>query len=149
MTNFEFYCQSIEPYPLLTKEEENKLSKIIQKGKKQIDKDKAIQKLIEGNLRLVIRAALDYYNRFSNVRKYVDVMDLISEGNIVIMRAAKTFNSKKGKFSTFALSIMENHFKRIIDLCRFIRIPSGHFKYWKRVEELKKKRGKNLNSEQM
>jgi RNA polymerase sigma factor (sigma-70 family) len=147
LTSFESYCQSIRKHPLLTQEDENRLSGIIQTSKNQKEIDKAIQELIEGNLRLVVKISLSHFNRFSHIKRYVDIMDLISEGNIAMMRATARFNSKKGKFSTFAGQIIENHLHKIIDLCRFIHIPSGHFKYWKKIDELKKKYGQYISEE--
>ena len=62
------------------------------------EKDKeAARLLILSNLKLVVKIALGYYNTYMNVR------DLIQEGNIGLMQAVQKYNPYKGtKFSTYA-----------------------------------------------
>ena len=57
----------------------------------------AARRLILSNLKLVVKIALGYYNTYLNVR------DLIQEGNIGLMQAVRKYNPYKGtKFSTYA-----------------------------------------------
>ena len=61
------------------------------------DKD-AAQELVMSNLRLVVKIALQYYNT------YLNVLDLIQEGNLGMLHAVKRYNPYKGsKFSSYAV----------------------------------------------
>jgi RNA polymerase sigma-32 factor len=87
------YLAEVSRHPLLTREEEKDLAEKIFKYK---DKD-AARTLVLSNLKLVVKIALGYYNTYMNVR------DLIQEGNIGLMQAVKKYNPYKGtKFSTYA-----------------------------------------------
>ncbi len=88
------YIWEVNQYPLLTKEEEEYLIKRI-KGLKD---EKAAKKLLMAHLRLVVKIAFEYYNKY-----YVSLFDLIQEGNLGIIAAVKKFDpSKKARFSTYA-----------------------------------------------
>jgi RNA polymerase sigma-32 factor len=87
------YLTEVSRHPLLTREEEKSLAEKVFKYK---DKD-AARTLVLSNLKLVVKIALGYYNAYMNVR------DLIQEGNIGLMQAVKKYNPYKGtKFSTYA-----------------------------------------------
>jgi RNA polymerase sigma-32 factor len=87
------YLTEISRYPLLSRAEEKTLAEKVFKDK---DRD-AARKLVVSNLKLVVKIALGYYNTYMNVR------DLIQEGNIGLMQAVKKYNPYKGtKFSTYA-----------------------------------------------
>ncbi len=87
------YLTEISRHPLLTRQEERELAeKVYEHGDKQ-----AARTLVLSNLKLVVKIALGYYNTYMNVR------DLIQEGNIGLMQAVKKYNPYKGtKFSTYA-----------------------------------------------
>ena len=90
---FKTYLAEVSKYPLLTREEEFEISKLIYDDK---DRD-AAQKLVMSNLKLVVKIALEYYNT------YLSVLDLIQEGNVGLLHAVKKFNPYKGtRFSTYA-----------------------------------------------
>ncbi len=87
------YLAEVSRYPLLSREEEKALAERVYKNK---DKE-AARTLILSNLKLVVKIALGYYNTYMNVR------DLVQEGNIGLMQAVKKYNPYKGtKFSTYA-----------------------------------------------
>jgi RNA polymerase sigma-32 factor len=87
------YLTEISRYPLLTRAEEIRLA---EKAYKYNDKEAARQ-IILSNLKLVVKIALGYYNTYLNVR------DLIQEGNIGLMQAVRKYNPYKGtRFSTYA-----------------------------------------------
>jgi RNA polymerase sigma-32 factor len=87
------YLAEVSRHPLLTREEERSLAEKVFRDK---DKD-AARTLVLSNLKLVVKIALGYYNTYMNVR------DLIQEGNIGLMQAVKKYNPYKGtKFSTYA-----------------------------------------------
>jgi RNA polymerase primary sigma factor len=80
-----------EKFPILSEEEELELARRIQRGDK-----KAYDELVSAYLRLVVSTAKNYLGRG------VSLSDLISEGNIGLMRAVEKYDLKKGKFSTYA-----------------------------------------------
>ncbi len=112
------YLRNIGKIPLLTAEEEALIALDI-KSKDKKKKNIAIQKLINGNLRLVVSIAKKYIGRG------LSFLDLIQEGNIGLMRAAERFDYSKGyKFSTYATWWVQQSITRaIIDKARLIRLP--------------------------
>ncbi len=87
------YLTEVSRYPLLSREQEKTLAELVFREK---DKE-AARTIILSNLKLVVKIALGYYNTYMNVR------DLIQEGNIGLMQAVKKYNPYKGtKFSTYA-----------------------------------------------
>jgi RNA polymerase primary sigma factor len=87
------YLREISRIPLLTREEEIRLGKLARKGDQ-----KAIQKLVEANLRFVVKVA----NRFSGAGP--SLLDLINEGNIGLLQAAKRFDPERNvKFISYAV----------------------------------------------
>ncbi len=86
------YLKDVQKKKLLTYEEEKELAEGIKKGDK-----KARNRLIEGNLRLVIKIAKKYMGRG------LHLIDLIEEGNIGLIRAVDKFEPVKNcRFSTYA-----------------------------------------------
>ncbi len=86
------YFSQIKRTPLLTFEEELELSQRIQKGD-----EIARQKLIEANLRLVVKISKAY------TTPDVSFMDIIQEGNLGLIKAASKYDYKKNlRFSTYA-----------------------------------------------
>ena len=109
------YLKEIGRYPLLSAEEERALT-----IRFQDDGDMAAkQKLIESNLRFVVSIAKKY------VGYGLDLMDLIQEGNLGLMKAIDKFDYHRGtRITTYAFSwIRQNIFRAIADTGRTIRIP--------------------------
>lgn len=108
------YLHDIGKVPLLTFEEEKELAILIENGDQA-----ARDKLIESNLRLVVSIAKKY------VRRGLLFEDLVSEGNLGLMRAVEKFDYRKGyKFSTYATWWIKQGIQRAIaDQGRTIRIP--------------------------
>jgi RNA polymerase primary sigma factor len=87
------YLKEIAKIPLLTVEEERELGRRVQIG----DKD-ALQKLTESNLRFVIKIAKKYR------KSGLPFLDLINEGNIGLMEAARRFDPNRGvRFTSYAV----------------------------------------------
>ncbi len=109
------FLNEIKRFPLLSKEEENKLGKEIANGNEWAPK-----KLAEHNLRLVVSIAKRYLGRG------MQFLDLIQEGNLGLMKAAQKFDYKKGyKFSTYATGWIRQAISRAIaDHAKTIRIPA-------------------------
>jgi len=108
------YLKEIGKVPLLTSDEEVALAIKMEKG------DQAAKaKLAEANLRLVVSIAKRYVGRG------MQLLDLIQEGNLGLMKAVEKFDYKKGyKFSTYATWWIRQAITRAIaDQARTIRIP--------------------------
>lgn len=118
------YTKSIDNFPRISKEEEIELSKIIIGN--EAGKDKAIEKLVLSNLRLVLKHAITYYNILSKTEYEMSLMDLISEGNIGLYDAAMTFDSSKSGFSNHATWHIKKKLFAFKMSNRFIRIPTHH-----------------------
>lgn len=112
------YLKEIGKYPLLTTEEEIALAKQIAEGTPE-EQAAAKKKLSEANLRLVVSIAKRYVGRG------MQFLDLIQEGNLGLIKAAKKFDYTKGyKFSTYATWWVRQAITRAIaDQARTIRIP--------------------------
>ena len=108
------YFNQIKNIPLLTFEEELELSKRIQRGD-----EAARHRLIEANLRLVIKIARLYYT------PDVAFMDLIQEGNVGLMYAAGKYDHQKQvRFSTYASWWIRQSISRFLsNKRRIIRLP--------------------------
>ena len=87
------YLSEVSRYHVLSRDEEFEVSKRIYEKK---DKN-AVQKLVMSNLKLVVKIALEYYST------YINILDLIQEGNVGLLHAVKKYNPYKGtKFSTYS-----------------------------------------------
>lgn len=108
------YMQEIGQISLLTREEEVVLASLIKKGDEE-----ARSKMIKSNLRLVVKIAHDY-NNFG-----LPLLDLISEGNIGLIKAVERFDPKKGgKLSTYAAWWIKQSIKRALaNQGKTIRLP--------------------------
>jgi RNA polymerase primary sigma factor len=108
------YMREIGEVALLTLEEETKLAKRIKRGDAA-----AREHMIKANLRLVVKIARDYENYG------LPLLDLISEGNIGLMKAVERFDPEKGaKLSTYAAWWIKQAIKRALaDQGKTIRLP--------------------------
>ena len=109
------YLREIGQTKLLTPLEEIELAARIKKGDK-----KARDLMIRANLRLVVKIAHDY------ARYGLPLLDLISEGNIGLMKAVERFDPKKGgKLSTYAAWWIKQGIKRALaNQSKTIRLPA-------------------------
>lgn len=110
----QIYLSEIGFSPLLTPEEEVYFARLVQKGD-----PKARAKMIESNLRLVVKIARRYYNRG------LEFLDLIEEGNLGLLRAVEKFDPERGfRFSTYATWWIRQTIERaIMNQTRTIRLP--------------------------
>lgn len=108
------YLNEIGASPLLTAEEEVYFARLAQQG------DEAARKrMIESNLRLVVKIARRYMNRG------LAFLDLIEEGNLGLIRAVEKFDPERGfRFSTYATWWIRQTIERaIMNQTRTIRLP--------------------------
>jgi len=109
------YLREIGRIPLLTRDQEIQLARRIQQGDKN-----ARKQMIEANLRLVVKIACDYESLG------LPLLDLISEGNIGLVKAVDKFDPSRGvKFSTYAAWWIKQSIKRALaNQSRTIRLPN-------------------------
>lgn len=108
------YLKEISRYPLLSQEQETALLKALSEtGDIEIAK-----KLVMHNLRLVVKIAMEYRKAYQNV------MDLIQEGNIGLMKAVSKYDGTKGaKLSYYASWWIKSYIlKFILDNFRLVKI---------------------------
>jgi RNA polymerase primary sigma factor len=111
----QLFFNEMRKYPLLTKEEEIELAQAVERG----DLD-AKEKLINSNLRLVVSNARRY------MRQDLNLLDLIQEGILGLIRASEKFDWRKGyKFSTYATFWIRQAIQRALESKeRTIRVPN-------------------------
>lgn len=119
------YLNRLTKVPLLTPEEEANLTRAVQKGD-----ERARQRLIESNMRLVINIAKTYRSRS------IPLEDLIQEGAIGLMQAAERFDPGKGfRFSTYATHWIRQAIGRAIDnKSKAIRLPAHVSQSLRKIE---------------
>jgi len=87
------YLSQLSKHRVLSPEEERALTRLVYKSQNR----DAAERLAISNLRLVVKIAMSYYNT------YLNILDLIQEGNVGLLHAVKKYNPYKGtKFSTYA-----------------------------------------------
>lgn len=110
----QLYLNEIGFVPLLTADEEKYYARLTQKGD-----ESARKRMIESNLRLVVKIARRYLHRG------LSLLDLIEEGNLGLMRAVEKFDPERGfRFSTYATWWIRQTIERaIMNQSRTIRLP--------------------------
>jgi RNA polymerase nonessential primary-like sigma factor len=108
------YLDEIGISPLLTADEEKMYARRAQRGD-----ESARQRMIESNLRLVVKIARRYINRG------LPFLDLIEEGNLGLIHAVKKFDPERGfRFSTYATWWIRQTIERgIMNQSRTVRLP--------------------------
>jgi len=110
----QLYLNEIGFSPLLTPEEEVYFARLARKGE-----ESGRKRMIESNLRLVVKIARRYVNRG------LTLLDLIEEGNLGLIRAVEKFDPERGfRFSTYATWWIRQTVERgIMNQTRTIRLP--------------------------
>ncbi|MDE2761852.1 MAG: RNA polymerase sigma factor RpoD/SigA [Gemmatimonadota bacterium] len=108
------YLREISRYPLLDREEEVRLAQGIRRGEEE-----ALNKLVRSNLRFVVTVSKKYQNQG------VPLSDLINEGNLGLIRAARKFDETKGiKFISYAVWwIRQAILQALAEQGRIVRVP--------------------------
>lgn len=130
------YLKDISRFPLLSAEEEKECVTLSQKGDM-----KAREKLINSNLRFVVKIAKKYRN------KGIPFADLISEGNIGLAIAAERFDVQKNvRFISYAVWwIKQTILKAISEKSHLIRLPVNRMNELSQIEDvLHSQKNKNI-----
>jgi len=108
------YLRDISAYPLISREDEVDLARLIRVGDQE-----ALDKLVRSNLRFVVSVAKKYQNQG------VSLSDLINEGNLGLIRAAHKFDETKGiKFISYAVWwIRQAILQALAEQSRIVRVP--------------------------
>ena len=127
------YLAEVSRHHVLTREEELELAeKVFTKRNRA-----AAEKLVLSNLKLVVKIALEYYN------SYLNILDLIQEGNVGLVHAVKKYNPHKGtKFSTYASFWIRAYIlKHIMDSWSIVKVGTtqSQRKLFYRLNKEKKK----------
>lgn len=136
------YLKQIGKFPLLSHYQEKKLIKAYFDGKKpdanyveRVGSEIAKQKILKSNLRLVVSIARKYGSRG------LDLVDLIQEGNVGLIKSLDKFDYKLGyRFSTYATWwIRQSITKAIVEKSRIIRLPSSIQEAMNKIKKAKEK----------
>jgi RNA polymerase primary sigma factor len=157
MDSFGVYLEEISRYPLLSGAQEIELfrsisaaaalqdtSEPLTKQQQRVIKRGALAKtrLINSNLRLVVHIA----KRYIGVAKNLDMLDIVQEGTIGLIRAAELFDGARGyKFSTYAYWWIRQNIQRGIDTkSRIIRVPVHVAEMFSKIRKAKHELGISL-----
>src|SRR3984957_7742778 len=123
------YLQEIGREELITAEEEEKLAQEIQKGDKE--SERALEKLTRANLRFVVSVAKQYQNQG------LSLPDLINEGNLGLIKAAKRFDHTRGfKFISYAVWwIRQCIIQALAEQSRIVRLPLNKVGLTNRIQK--------------
>jgi RNA polymerase primary sigma factor len=120
------YLNDIGKITMISADEEAELARRIRGGDQ-----KALERLTEANLRFVVSVAKQYQNQG------LTLSDLINEGNVGLMKAARRFDETKGfKFISYAVWwIRQSILQSIVEHSRIVRLPLNKVGSYNRVNE--------------
>ncbi len=123
------YLLEIGRIELISVEEEIELARKIKEGD-----EAALEKLVRSNLRFVVSVAKQYQNQG------LSLSDLINEGNVGLMKAAKRFDETKGfKFISYAVWwIRQSILVAIVEYSRMVRLPFKRITAYNKVNEARR-----------
>jgi RNA polymerase primary sigma factor len=120
------YLNEISKLPMISAEEEVELARRIKEGD-----EKALERLTQANLRFVVSVSKQYQNQG------LSLSDLINEGNVGLIKAARRFDETKGfKFISYAVWwIRQCILQAIVENSRIVRIPPNKSSSYGKVNE--------------
>jgi RNA polymerase primary sigma factor len=122
----EKYLADISKIDMITPEQETELARRVKLGDQA-----ALERLTEANLRFVVSVAKQYQNQG------LSLSDLINEGNVGLMKAARRFDETKGfKFISYAVWwIRQSILQAIVEYSRIVRMPHNKSTSYNRLNE--------------
>ena len=142
--SIEKYLEEIGGYSPLAPEEEVELARLIRKGN-----SRSLDKLVKANLRFVISVAKEYQGQG------LPLQDLISEGNLGLIKAAQRFDETRGfKFISYAVWwIRQSILQALAEQSRVVRLPLNRVgainKVGRALEEVEKKYGREPSMDEI
>ena len=123
--SLDLYLQEIGETDLLTSDQEGELAQLIRDGD-----ERGLDRLVKANLRFVVSVAKQYQNQG------LSLSDLISEGNIGLIKAAHRFDETKGfKFISYAVWWIRQAIRHALaEQSRLIRLPLNKLEELRRIE---------------
>ncbi|MFZ1262394.1 MAG: sigma-70 family RNA polymerase sigma factor, partial [Chitinophagaceae bacterium] len=118
----EKYLQEISKISMITPEEETTLAQRIKMfNRNPVDSQRALDKLVQANLRFVVSVAKQYQHQG------LSLSDLINEGNLGLIKAAQRFDETKGfKFISYAVWwIRQSILQALAEQGRLVRLPQN------------------------
>ncbi|MCX7726451.1 MAG: RNA polymerase sigma factor RpoD/SigA [Chitinispirillaceae bacterium] len=124
------YLKEVGKIPTLTMEEEAELARKIKKGDR-----KALDKLVEANLRFVVSVAINYQNQG------LPLSDLINEGNLGLIKAATKFDETKNfKFISYAVWwIRQAILQALAEQSRIVKLPLNRIDTLQKINKIRSK----------
>jgi len=134
----EQYLEEISQIPLLNAAEEVELARRIRKGDQE-----ALHRMVQANLRFVVKVAKEYQNQG------LPLTDLINEGNLGLIKAAKRFDETRGfKFISFAVWwIRQSILQALAEHSRVVRLPLNRVGLITRVNQVVRELEQKYNRE--
>lgn len=136
--SLERYLDEISQIPLLSADEEISLTRRIRQGDQE-----ALDTLVRSNLRFVVKVAKEYQNQG------LPLTDLINEGNLGLIKAAKRFDETRGfKFISYAVWwIRQSILKALAEHSRVVRLPLNRVGLISKVNQLVRQLEQKFNRE--
>ncbi|GAB4374194.1 MAG: sigma-70 family RNA polymerase sigma factor [Calditrichia bacterium] len=136
--SLEKYLDEISKIPLLTTQEEVKLTRRIRQGSQE-----ALTKLVQSNLRFVVKIAKEYQNQG------LPLPDLINEGNLGLIKAANRFDETRGfRFISYAVWwIRQSILQALAEQARIVRLPLNRVGLINKVNQIIRELEQQYNRE--
>ena len=133
--SLDLYLKEIAGHPILDREEEVRLARAIRDGSQE-----ALNQLVAANLRFVVSVAKRYRHHG------VAFADLVNEGNLGLIRAARRFDETKGvRFISYAVWwIRQSMMQAIAEQSRIVRVPVGRMDEANRVVRVSRRMSQEL-----
>jgi len=126
------YLTDIRKYTVMTPQREKVLSKVMNSKPSQIKTDEVNKEMFEGSLRFVLLVAIRYQG------KNIDILDLINEGNIALLKSLQTFDwTRKIRFTSYAVWWIRQAMTQFItEYSRTVRLPANKISKSKDIKNM-------------
>lgn len=128
-----YWIDTVKQFPPLSREEEYALSKNIRENKS--DKKESQERLVLSNIRIIIKIASQYYDKYKKNLSSIELNDLIQSGIVGALTATETFDPDRGiRFMTYASWGVKSSIVTLL-ACneKFIKLPTDIFIKEKRI----------------